>query len=421
MGAPLFYLIAGEPSGDVLGARLMAALRERTGGEVGFAGIGGEAMRDEGLSSLFPQSELAVMGLAEVVPRIPAILRRLDETIADIEARHPVAIVTIDSWGFTGRVAKRLTARGSTVPRFHYVAPMVWAWKEKRARELAGRVDLLLCLLPNEPPYFERVGLKALHVGHPVIESPSGDGAAFRARHGLTDDAPLLCLLPGSRHSETSRLLPVFARTAAALAASHPGLRVVMPTVETVAGEVERAVATWTMPVLVVKGAAERADAFAASRAALAASGTVALELALAGLPMVIVYKASPLTALIARRLLKVRYASLPNLLVDDEIIPEFLQEECRPERLIPVMERLLDDEGTRATQRRATGLALERLGMGGARPSFRAAEAILNDLENRAGAIRETFGSRPLVMAGLDPAIHGDPRVAPGDDEKDK
>ena len=284
----LIYIIAGEPSGDLLAARLMATLKTLTGGDVAFAGIGGEAMRDEGLDSLFPQADIAVMGLAEVLPRLPRILRRLNQTMADIHAKRPDAIITVDSWGFTGRIARRLKAEGVNRPRIHYVAPMVWAWREKRVHQLARSVHLLLCLLPNEPPHFQRAGLNAVHVGHSVLESGAdrGDGAAFRARHAIPPGVPLLCMLPGSRHSETSRLLPVFRQTVMRLAEQRPGLGVVVPTVETVADEVAESLADWPVPVTIVTGAQERYDAFAASRVALAASGTVALELALARLPI---------------------------------------------------------------------------------------------------------------------------------------
>ena len=381
----LIYLIAGEPSGDLLGGRLMAALRRRTGGAIAFAGIGGETMTAEGLDSLFPMAELSVMGLVEVLPRIPNILRRVGQTVADIDRLRPDAVVTIDSWGFTGRVAGRLKAAGSTVPRIHYVAPMVWAWREGRARHLAERLDLLLTLLPNEPPYFERRGLAALHVGHPVIEGArTGDGAGFRARHNIPAEAPLLCVLPGSRHSETSRLLPVFAPAVALLAARHPGLRVAVPTVAGVADAVTAAAAGWAAPNVVVRGPAEKTDCFAAADAALAASGTVALELALAGLPTVITYRVNWLTAMLARRLLKIKWATLTNLLLERCVVPELLQEACRPDTLAAAVSTLLTDPAARAAQRAGMAEALERLGLGGPSPSDRAAAAVLAAIERK-------------------------------------
>lgn len=381
--APLLYIIAGEPSGDLLGGRLMAALKEETAGRIVFAGVGGEAMRAQGLSSLFPMAELSVMGLAEVLPRVPAILRRLRQTVADIQARRPAAVITIDSWGFTGRIALRLKIAGSKIPRIHYVAPMVWAWREGRVRHLADRLDLLMTLLPNEPAYFRAAGLRAVHVGHPVIEGGAehGDGTAFRARHGIPAAAPLLCVLPGSRHSETSRLLAPMAGAVGLLAQRFPGLRVMVPTVETVAETVTAAVAGWPLPTVVVRGAAEKYDAFAAADAALAASGTVALELALAGLPAVITYKLSPVTAAIGRRLLKVRYVNLVNILLDRPVVPELLQERCRPAELAAAVGELLADGAAREAQRQGLREALAKLGHGGPSPSRRAARAVLEHI----------------------------------------
>ncbi|HIJ64289.1 MAG TPA: lipid-A-disaccharide synthase [Rhodospirillaceae bacterium] len=383
---PLIYLIAGEPSGDLLAARLMAALREAGGEDIRFAGIGGEAMREQGLDSLFPQADLAVMGLAEVVPSIPRILGRLKQTLADIRRCRPDVVLTVDSWGFTGRVAKQLKAEGHPALRIHYVAPMVWAWKAKRVHQLAARLDLLLCLLPNEPEWFHKAGLAAEHVGHAVLESGAGDGdgAAFRARHGIAAGAPLLCLLPGSRRSETSRLLPVFGEVAGLLAARHPDLRLVLPTVETVAAEVAAAAAGWAVPALVVHGRQERYDAFAASRAALAASGTVALELALAGLPMIITYRVTPVTAWLLRRLVKVKWACLLNLLLDRQVVPEFLQERCRAATLAAAVAEVMDDETVRRTQRDGLGEALACLGQGAQSPSRRAAGLILKAVAER-------------------------------------
>jgi lipid-A-disaccharide synthase len=378
--SPLIYIIAGEPSGDLLAARLMVALKQLTDHSVRFAGIGGEAMRGEGLESLFPQADLAVMGFAEVVPRIPKILARLRQTLADIAAKQPCLIITVDSWGFTGRVAKALKKSGSAIPRLHYVAPMVWAWKEKRARTLAERVDRLLCLLPNEPAYFARYGLPAVHVGHSVLErlGESRDGADFRRRHAIPEDAPVLCMLPGSRHSETSRLLPVFAETAELMAERFPGLHLVVPSVETVSASVQRAVAGWRVPAVVV-GNREKWDAFATSDAALAASGTVALELAVSAVPMVIAYRVAPLTAMLVRRLLTIKYACLINLLVDRPVVPELLQEKCTPGALTEALIPLMTDGAARRQQLAGSAEALAILGVEGEKPSWRAAREALS------------------------------------------
>jgi lipid-A-disaccharide synthase len=256
---------------------------------------------------------------------------------------------------------------------------MVWAWRPGRARVLARRLDHLLCLLPNEPAYFEAAGLRATHVGHAVVESGAerGDGPAFRRRHGIEPTVPLLCLLPGSRSSETTRLLPIFDRTVRLLRARHPGLRTVIPTVDTVAAPVARAAEP--LGALVVRGPADKYAAFAAADVALAASGTVALELALAGVPAVITYKVSGPTAWVARRLLRLRHVSLVNILLDRSAVPELLQEQCRPELLAEAVSNLLTDEAARAAQREAGREALRRLGYGGPSPSARAARVILD------------------------------------------
>lgn len=379
---PLIYLIAGEPSGDLLGGRLMAALKARTGGAIRFAGIGGEAMRAEGLDSLFPMTELSVMGLVEVLPRLPNILRRIALTLSDIETKAPDAVLTIDSWGFTGRIHKGLKARGSRIPRIHYVAPMVWAWKSGRTKTLAKVLDLLLTLLPNEPAWFEKEGLRSVHVGHPVIEGGAGkgDGTGFRARHGIAPAVPVLCVLPGSRHSETAKLLTPFAETLALLARRHPGAVAVVPTVETVADEVTAAARHWALPAIVIRGAAEKHDAFAACDVALAASGTVALELAMAELPAVITYKVSRLSAFIATRLLglSLKFVTLVNILVDEPVMPELLQERCRPDLLADAVDHLLREPAARSAQVAGARRALEKLGLGGASPSLRAADTVL-------------------------------------------
>jgi lipid-A-disaccharide synthase len=384
--APLIYLVAGEASGDRLGARLMEALRAETDGAVRFRGVGGAMMAAEGLASLFPIADLAVMGFAEVLPRLPRILRRIRETANDAMAARPAAIVTIDSPDFTLRVAKRLSGQG--IPLIHYVAPSVWAWKPGRARKIAAYLDRLMTLLPFEPPYFTREGLAADFVGHPVLESGAdrGDGAGFRARHGIDPAATLLILLPGSRAGEISHILPILRATVAQLAAMRPNLRLVVPTVDHVEHMVRSALADWALPTLVVTGEREKFDAFAAADAAIAASGTVSLELALAGTPSVIVYRANPLTAAIAKRLVKVKYASLANILLDSEIVPEFLQEECRPERIAATVNNLLGNVAAAGLQRTRAAQALAMLAPGQGTPSRAAARVVLDEIAKKRG-----------------------------------
>ncbi len=380
-GGALIFLVAGEPSGDVLGARLMRALKEETGGRVRFAGVGGPRMAAEGLDSLFPMSDLTVMGLAEVLPRLPRLIRRIRQTARTAREMRPAAVVTIDAPDFSFRVAKRL--KGAGIPLVHYVAPTVWAWRPGRARKIARILDHLLVLLPFEPPYFEREGLSCDFVGHPVIESGAdkGDGEAFRRSHGIDPEAPVVCVLPGSRHSETSRLLPVFSETLRRLAETNPAVQVVVPAAPSVAGEVAAAAAAWPFPALVILDEAEKYAAFAAADAALAASGTVSLELALAGTPTVIAYRLSPLTAWIGRRLIRVRFVSLANIVLDREVVPEFLQERCRPDLLAPALGGLLNDPEVRQRQIDGAREAVAQLGGDGPLPSRRAARAVLSVL----------------------------------------
>lgn len=388
MTPPLIYLIAGEPSGDQLGGRLMAALRHAYGDEVRFAGVGGPEMTGQGLDSLFPMDEIALFGLAEVLPRIPAVLRRVRQTVQDIRDRTPDAVVTIDAPGFCYQVGRRI--RDLPCAKVHYVAPTVWAWKPGRAAKLARVVDHLLCLLPFEPPYFEAVGLPATFTGHPILESGAdrGDGNAFRQRSGIAPDAPLIAVLPGSRRSEVTALLPVFREAIDRLVAVHSGCRVVVPTVSTVADLVEQAVADWPGAPVITTTPADKYDAFAASDAALAASGTVSLELSMAGTPMVIAYRLNPLTFWLARRLVRVRHVSLVNILEDRAVIPERLQTACRPDILAADLAELLTQGGRAGPQPRAMGAALSRLQARGRQPSRVAAETITAVIANRHGPL---------------------------------
>src|SRR5215469_2513367 len=270
--APYIFIITGEPSGDTLGGALIAALRERVGGGLRLAGIGGEHMRAQGIDSLAPLSDLAIAGVAEVVPRTPVIFRHVRDAVAAIEAAQPDAVVTIDSSGFSWRIAQRLRRHGERLPLIHYVAPMVWAWRAGRARRMARWYDHLLALLPFEPLYFRQVGLACTYVGHPVIDSGAekGDGARFRTTHGIAADELVLSVLPGSRGGEVRRLMPVFAETLRLVAAVIGPFRVAVPTVESVAETVAEGVRDWPGRPVVVRGETAKYDAFAASWAALA-------------------------------------------------------------------------------------------------------------------------------------------------------
>ena len=371
------YLVAGEPSGDALGARLMAALRAETTGPVDFAGVGGPLMAAAGLDSLFPITDISLMGFAEVVPKIPRVLRRVRETARHALDTAPDVMVTIDVPGFSGRLADRL--RGRPFPLVHYVAPTVWAWRPGRARKLARRVDHLLTLLPFEPPWFECEGLPASFIGHPIVESRVGQGDAvrFRQEHGLRPDDPVLCVLPGSRAGEVGRLLPVFGAVVRRLAATRPALHLAVPTVPAVEAPVRAAIADWPLRASVITGETGKSDAFAASTAALAASGTVSLELAIAGVPHVIAYAVSPLSAMIARWLIRVQFASLVNILEDRPVVPEFLQSACTAEAILPAVSLLLDDPAARLDQKAVAANIAEQLAGPGPSPSRAAAQVI--------------------------------------------
>lgn len=390
--APLIYLIAGEPSGDLLGARLMAALKRETRGRVRFAGLGGPLMQAEGLDSLFDTAELAVMGIVEVVAVIPRVLRRIRQTTAAAVAARPDVFVSIDSPSFSLQVSQRLKGRG--FPLVHYVAPSVWAWKAWRAKHVAGFLDHLMTLLPFEPAYFERHGLAATFVGHPAVEAAARptDPAGLRACLGLAPEQPLLAVLPGSRRSEVKRLAPVFGETLGLLRQQHPGLAAVVPTVPNVAAQVRAAVAGWPVPATVIEGQQAKYDAFAASRAAIAASGTVGLELAVAGLPAVMAYRVSGLSAAIARRALKIRWVSIASLVLDRLVQPECIQENCTPAMIARSVAPLMADTPERRRVVEEGRAAARLLGQEGEPPSRRAARVVLSLIGD--GGARNPGGS---------------------------
>ena len=379
----LVYLVAGEASGDLLGARLIAALRAARP-ELQFAGVGGERMAEQGFASLFPMRELAVMGILEVLPNIRRLSRRLDETVAEIVARRPAVVVTIDSPGFGLRIAARVKPQG--FPVLHYVAPQVWAWRPGRVKRIAREVDRILALLPFEAPFFEKAGIPVDFVGHSILESGAdrGDAARFRALHGIADHERVVLVMPGSRRSEVGRLLPTFGAALRLAAARVPHLRPVVP----LAGPVEEAVRAvagdWHPAPILVRDVAEKYDAFAAAEAGLIKSGTSSLEVALAGVPMVVGYKLNPLTAVIARRLVKVPHISIVNLLAERRIIPELVQEVCTPENLAAELVRLLTDPAAARAQRDGFASVFDLLRPPGGVPSEAAAQAVLRAIDAR-------------------------------------
>lgn len=378
---PTVMMIAGEPSGDLLGARLIASLREKLGTQPDLVGVGGPAMAAEGLPSLFPMSDLSLMGVFEVLPKAARILARVKEAEILAHVAKPNVLVTIDVPAFNLRVAGRL--RGLGIPIVHMVAPQVWAWRSGRAIEIAEAFDHLMALLPFEPPYFEAVGLKTDFIGHPVVESglAQGDGAAFRARHGIAPEAPVLLVLPGSRGAEVKRLGADFSAAVEAIWRAVPALRIVMPTLPRRRKDIDNLVRRWPVQPIVTDDPGEKTAAFAAGNAAMAASGTVALELAMARVPMVIAYKVSEASARVVRHLLHVPFANLINLILERPVVPELLQEDCTPENLAEAVLPLLTDPSLRAVQMAALDEATAQMGRGGWRPSDRAAEIVLKYL----------------------------------------
>lgn len=378
--AKTIMLVAGEPSGDALGGQLIEGLKELSQGQLRIIGVGGAQMRAAGLQSLFSLDDTSVMGLREVVPRIPRILARVRQAAGFAVKLKPDMVILIDSPDFTHRIARRIHRLAPDIKLVNYVAPQVWASRPKRAKKMAQYFDHVLCLLPFEEPFFNEVGLRATFVGHPVVERvpPPGQGLGFRSRHGIGANERALLLLPGSRLSEIRFLWPVFRAAIEKTEAAVGPLTIVLPTVATVASRVKALVAAWGRRVIVIEDPAEKFAAFDAGDVALAASGTVSTELALNATPMVIGYRVGSVTARIARRYIRVPFITLVNLILKRKAIPEFVQEECTPERLSAELIQLISNPSARMAQVTASAEAIKALGLGDEKPSIRAARVIL-------------------------------------------
>ena len=378
---PHIYLIAGEESGDRLGGSLMRSLKIITSDNIQFSGVGGKNMTAEGIDSLFPIDDLAVMGVTEVFPRIPLLIKRLRYVVKNIKKVMPDVVVTIDAPDFNFRVARSLT--NTNIPRVHYVAPSVWAWRPGRAKKISRIFDHLLTLLPFEPSYFECHGLACTYVGHPVLTSGAAkaDKYSFKAKRKIKNETVLLAIIPGSRKSEVSRHLPVFGEAAKLLFNQCPNIEVIVPTLEATREMVEREVATWTMPVHLTENDHDKYAAFAAAEAAIAASGTVTLELAVAGTPAVTGYKMAPATSFIAKRLVQVIYSNLVNLILNRDVVPEFLLDKCRPNLLADAVRKILNNHALQNTQKTAFKEAIFLLTKDSTDPNQRASEAVLSVL----------------------------------------
>lgn len=375
------FLIAGEPSGDRLGAALMAGLKALVP-EVEFYGIGGPWMQAEGLVSLFPMEELTVMGLAEVLPRYFDLRRRMVEAADAVVRRAPDALITIDSPDFCLRVAARVRAARPALRTIHYVAPSVWAWRPGRAARMARVIDHVLALLPFEPPYMTAAGMTCDFVGHPVVAEPlASEAEAAR----LAGPGPVILALPGSRKGEVTRLCPVLGQTLALAKLAHPGARVLLPTVRGVAPLVRGLVQDWPFVPQIIEEPALKRAAFAVADVAIAASGTVSLELAANGCPMVVAYDMHPLTMWLMRRAARIDTVTLVNLVAESRTVPEFLGEQCRADLIAPVLLDLMrPGSATAEAQRAAMSVTMRRLGRGSEAPGLRAARSVLGALADR-------------------------------------
>lgn len=379
-------LVAAEASGDALGAGLARALKARLGDRLTLVGVGGPRMAAEGITSPFDIADLSIHGWLEGLKAYGLVKQRVADTAGLAAREQPDAVVLIDSWGFTIRVAQAVRALMPGVPLIKYVGPQVWASRPGRAKTLAGAVDHLLALYAFDAPWFEREGLPTTVVGSQAlhVDMSGADPAAFRATRGIASDAPLLLVLPGSRPSEIRLMTPVYAETVARLKASMPDLQVAVVVAGTVAASVRAQVVDWPVEAHLV----EEDDKYAAMKAAtvaLATSGTVSTELALAGAPMLIAYRFQPLSYAIMRPFFTGKYATLFNHAADEEIAPEYIQKDATPDKLVPAVGRLLGNPSARADQSRRQTAALDLMGREGRDPSEIAADAVLDVIARRA------------------------------------
>ncbi|MBX3482183.1 lipid-A-disaccharide synthase [Phenylobacterium sp.] len=374
-------LVAAEASGDDRGAGLMRALKAKLGEGVRFVGVGGQRMRGEGLTSPFDIAELSIFGLLEGLMAYGKVVRRADEAAAVAAREPPDVAVLIDSWGFTLRVAHRLRRQSPALPLVKYVGPQVWASRPGRARTAARWYDLLLTIHAFDGAAFEREGLKTVFVGDSTlaIDFSAADPAGLRAEIGAAPDEPILLVLPGSRPSEIERVMPAFEDAVHRLKAGRPDLHVVVAAAPTVAGLVKSRVAGWPHRAQVVEGDAAKRSAMKAATVALACSGTVTTELALAGCPMVVAYRLAPVTYAVLKRLIRTKYVTLFNIAAQDFVAPEMIQADCNGPALAREVALRLDDAGLRARQVERQNAALLKMGRGGPDPNEAAASAVLD------------------------------------------
>jgi lipid-A-disaccharide synthase len=376
------FLIATEESGDRLGANLMKVLRQRLGGAVRFEGVGGRSMAREGLVSLFPIEELSIVGLSGVVRQLPKILRLIGQTTDAVRQTAPDALVIIDSPDFTHRVARRVRARDASIPIIDYVSPSVWAWRPGRARAMRRYVDHVLALLPFEPDAYRRLhGPPCSYVGHPLIEQIATLRPDRREQARRIDAPPVLLVLPGSRRSEIRHHMAAFGATLGRLQAQGTAFESVLPTMPHLQQAVDEALKSWPVQPRVVIGEQDKKAAFRVAHAALVKSGTVTLELALSGVPMVAAYRVGSAEAWVLRRAINTSSIILANLVVGENVVPEFVQQDCTPEKLLQPLGDILSDSPLRRRQSEAFARLDAIMSTGDQPPSVRAADIVLSTM----------------------------------------
>ncbi len=380
------FLIAGEESGDNLGSKLMQSLKNKFEDNVEFIGVGGDKMAYEGLHTIFPMQEINLMGFLEVVPHLPRLIKRIDETVERIKAEKPDIIITIDSPGFNFRIAKKLKEQNVNIKRVHYVAPSVWAYKPERAKKTADLFDHLICILPWEAKYFEAEGLKTTFIGHPVFEDLTYlddiEKSKLKNDYEFKGSDKLVAIFPGSRPGEVKRLLPIFMAAAEKIHQGNPNTKfILMPTenlrqlVSSHAHEVNGCV--------VVSEQEEKRKLLQICDAAIVKSGTVALEVAALKCPHVICYKVNPISHWLIRRMLNISLANLINISAEKEIIREFIQEDCVAENISKEILLLVNSEAVAEGQIEDAKFELTEMGLGAeTKPSDKAADVIINLLK---------------------------------------
>lgn len=347
------FVIAGEPSGDVLGASMMRELKNQASSPLEFIGIGGPLMEAEGLQSLLPMNELCVMGLWEVLWQLPRLLKLINGVVEEVEMAQPDALVTIDLPDFNFEVVRRLRKRANiNCKMVHYVSPSVWAWRAGRAKKVAGLYDKVLCLLPFEPPYYKDLNTEAVFVGHPLVEAAQGyDAQKFKLENNIEKTDLTIGLFLGSRERELQAHAPIFLESIKLIKEQHPELKIIVPTLPEFEFNVRAALESWPFETIVVSAPDLKWDSFAACDVAIAVSGTVGLELAYIGVPHIIAYRTYLLTALMIKMLIKVNYAHLANILMERPIIPECLQAKCNSSNIAKEIIKLIRDKGAREKQ----------------------------------------------------------------------